>query len=87
MTIDQIGTCASETLSVLLYSLLPSCQQALQLVKGTEVRGMFQRSMEAEAAESLPELSKKAQQAFKGLTGATSKHDGLALRYRGLSGA
>ena len=35
--------------------------------------------MEEEAAKGLPELSKKAHQAFKGLTGATSKqcHDGL----------
>ena len=46
-------------------------------VKGTKVRKMFQRGMEEEAAKGLPELSKKAHQAFKGLTGATSKHDGL----------
>ena len=33
--------------------------------------------MEEEAAKGIPELSKKAHQAFKCLTGAKSKHDGL----------
>ena len=47
-------------------------------MNGTEVRKIFQRSMEEEeAAKGLPELSKKAHPAFKGLTGATSKQDGL----------
>ena len=46
-------------------------------VKDAEVRKVFKKSMDEEAAKGLPELSKKAHQAFKGLTGAKSKHDGL----------
>ena len=46
-------------------------------VKDAEVRKVFKKSADEEAAKGLPELSKKAHQAFKGLTGATSKHDGL----------
>ena len=46
-------------------------------VNDAEVRKVFKKSMDEEAANGLPELSKKAHQAFKGLTGATSKHDGI----------
>ena len=38
---------------------------------------MFRRNMEEEAANGKPELSKKAHQAFKNITGTVSKDDGL----------
>ena len=50
--------------------------------KGTEVRKMFQRSTEEEAARGLPELSKKAHQACKGLAGAWKGARVLAARAR-----
>ena len=39
-------------------------------VKDAEVRKVFKKSMDEEAEKGLPELSKKAHQAFKGLTGS-----------------
>ena len=47
-------------------------------VKDAEVGKVFKKSMDEEAAKCLPELSKKAHRAFKGLTRAKSKHGGLS---------
>ena len=46
-------------------------------VKDAEVRKMFRMKMEAEEAKELPQMSKKAHQAFKYVTGSASKGDGL----------
>ena len=46
-------------------------------VKDAEVRKMFRMKMEAEEAKDLPQMSKKAHQAFKYVTGSASKGDGL----------
>ena len=46
-------------------------------VQDEEVRKMFRRNMEEEAAKGKPELSKKAHQAFKNITGTVSRDDGL----------
>ena len=45
---------------------LQAASKLFNKVKGTEVRKMFQHSMEKEAAKGLPELSMNAHQAFKG---------------------
>ena len=45
--------------------------------KDTDIRKMFSKKMEEEAWEGLPGLSKKAHQAFKGITGSSRKSDRL----------
>ena len=46
-------------------------------VKDAEVRKMFCKKMDDEAAKELPQLSKRVRQAFKYVTGSVSKGDGL----------
>ena len=77
LALKRARTAGSELRIAECTASFQAASKLFNKVKGTEVRKMFQRSMEEEAAKGLPELSKKAHQAFKGLTGATSKHDGL----------
>ena len=60
-----------------------SCKSAFKVAsklatgQDDEVRKMFKRNMEEEAAKGKPELSKKAHKAFKNITGTVSRDDGL----------
>ena len=48
-------------------------------VKDAEVRIIFRMEMEKEAAKDNPQMSKRAHQAFKYVTGSVSKGDGHGL--------
>ena len=77
LALKRARTAGSELRIAECAASFQAASKLVNKVKGTEVRKTFQRSMEEEVAKGLPELSKKAHQAFKGLTGATSKHNGL----------